>query len=211
MGILLIQFLLVLLLWALPSCALRSNNTVASNDSSITIIDSVILPKPKMVDSTALIDTAKRYVGIRELTGKNDGYFIEMFLKSVGRKKGDSYCAAFISYCATKSFVRYPEVRNGLARAFKLPGYIKSIDVYYGAAHVPKGSLVGFENIGTWSGHIEILTKDAKGKALETIGANTSNGLTGSQSDGNGIYARKRNIVPYSGNLRITWFTLVRY
>jgi len=193
----------------------QSNQLVDSVSSVVPIsipikIDTTEI-KPVRSNSTALIDTARRYVGITEKTGNNDGYFIEIFLKSVGRKKGDSYCAAFVSYCATKSFVKYPGVRNGVARAFKLPGYIRATDVYYGAAQVPKGSLVGFENIGTWSGHIEILTADAKGHTLKTIGANTSNGLAGSQSNGNGVFARIRKICPYSGNLRITWFTLVRY
>jgi hypothetical protein len=169
----------------------------------------VLLLSAPVFSQTALIDTAKRYVGIKELTGHNDGYFIEKFLKSVGRKKGDSYCAAFVSYCATKSFVKYPGIRSGLARSFKLPGFIKATDVFYGA-RIPAGSLVGFENIGTWSGHIEILKKDSQGSTLYTIGANTSNGLKGSQSDGNGIYERTRKVCPY-GQFRITWFTRVKY
>ncbi len=169
----------------------------------------VLLLSAPAFSQTALIDTAKRYVGIKEATGHNDGYFIEKFLKSVGRKKGDSYCAAFVSYCLDKSFAKYPKVRSGLARAFKLPGYIKAMDVFYGA-RVPGGYLVGFENIGTWSGHIEILRAASQGSTLYTIGANTSNGLKGSQSDGNGIYERTRKVCPY-GQFRITWFTKVSY
>jgi hypothetical protein len=158
---------------------------------------------------TALIDTAKRYVGVREKTGHNDGYFVEMFQNFVGIPKYSSYCGAFVSYCLTKAHAIYPRTRSGSSRAFKKESSIKSIDVFYGA-RVPAGSLVGFELVGTANGHIEITTKDNQGATIETIGANTSNGLKGSQYDGNGVYARIRRIVPY-GQLPIKWFTLVKY
>jgi hypothetical protein len=196
----------------------QSNQLVDSVSSVIPISVSIKIDtteiKPVCSNSTALIDTARRYVGIKEKTGKNDGYFIEIFQKSVGIAPHAPYCAAFVSYDLTAAHTTYPKVRSGLARSFKLTNSIKAIDVYYGAAHVPKGSLMGFENIGTYSGHIEITVKDSKGSIIETIGANTSNGLQGSQSDGNGIYRRTRRLVPYgpsSKGLIPTWFTLVKY
>ena len=37
-------------------------------------------------------------LNVRELTGKNDGKEVEAYLKSVDRKKGDAWCAAYTSY-----------------------------------------------------------------------------------------------------------------
>lgn len=44
---------------------------------------------------------AKRYtaqIGVRELTGNNDGKSVEVYLKYVGLSKGNPWCAAFVSW-----------------------------------------------------------------------------------------------------------------
>lgn len=41
---------------------------------------------------------AENEIGVRELTGNNDGKRVELYLAWVGLKKGESWCAAFISY-----------------------------------------------------------------------------------------------------------------
>lgn len=43
--------------------------------------------------------TALSQLGIRELTGNNDGKQVEAYLKSVGLTKGAPWCAAFVSWC----------------------------------------------------------------------------------------------------------------
>lgn len=42
-------------------------------------------------------------IGVRELTGNNDGKDVEKFLRSVGFDKGFAWCAAFISWCYIES------------------------------------------------------------------------------------------------------------
>ncbi len=37
-------------------------------------------------------------LGVRELSGQNDGERVEMYLASVGHKKGAPWCAAFVSW-----------------------------------------------------------------------------------------------------------------
>lgn len=39
------------------------------------------------------------YVGVRELTGKNDGKEVELFLKSCGLGKGYAWCSCFVRHC----------------------------------------------------------------------------------------------------------------
>ncbi len=43
--------------------------------------------------------TYKSQIGVRELTGNNDGPEVETYLSSVGLNKGYSWCAAFVKWC----------------------------------------------------------------------------------------------------------------
>ena len=38
-------------------------------------------------------------LGVRERTGNNDGARVELYLKSCGLKKGNPWCAAFVTWC----------------------------------------------------------------------------------------------------------------
>ena len=42
--------------------------------------------------------TFENQIGVRELTGSNDGKMVETFLKSVRLNKGNAWCAAFVSW-----------------------------------------------------------------------------------------------------------------
>lgn len=42
--------------------------------------------------------TARSQVGVRELTGKNDGKEVEAYLAVTGQKKGAAWCAAFVCW-----------------------------------------------------------------------------------------------------------------
>lgn len=154
------------------------------------------------------LDTAMRYTGIKEATGKNDGYHIEKFQRSVKAPKGSSWCAAFVSYSLTAGKATYPKQRSASSRAFKLKSSIDAKKVYYGIVTIPAGALVGFEDVGKYTGHIEFVREQWRGRTGKTIGGNTSSGNSGSQSDGQGVYQRTRNI-SLTSNFRITWFTLV--
>lgn len=46
-----------------------------------------------------LISIANSQVGIRELTGRNDGKQIESYQKAVGIPKGSAWCVAFVVWC----------------------------------------------------------------------------------------------------------------
>ncbi|RZM13350.1 MAG: peptidoglycan-binding protein, partial [Pedobacter sp.] len=47
---------------------------------------------------TQLLNTARREIGVRELTGKNDGKKVVEYLASVKLSIGEPWCAAFISW-----------------------------------------------------------------------------------------------------------------
>ena len=54
--------------------------------------------KPIETQRDKLIELANQQVGVRELTGNNDGEMVEMYLHSVNLKKGDPWCAAFLGW-----------------------------------------------------------------------------------------------------------------
>jgi hypothetical protein len=56
-----------------------------------------------------VVEKAKSYVGVRELTGKNDGVEVEYFLNSVGLGKGYAWCVAFLASVYTDCNVPNPK------------------------------------------------------------------------------------------------------
>lgn len=55
--------------------------------------------------------TYTKQIGVRELTGKNDGVQVEAFLKYVWLAKGNPWCAAFVSWCFKQN--GYAKPRSG--------------------------------------------------------------------------------------------------
>lgn len=170
----------------------------------------VLLHTPNQAQNTSLLylDTAFSYIGVKEATGKNDGYEVEKFLKSVGRKKGDSWCAAFVSYCLTATNHPFP-VRSGLARSFVKKTSLLATHVLQGRKQVEIGDLIIWQNGNTISGHIGIVAI-VDDKKYITIEGNTSSGQKGAQADGDGVYIRVRTIQPYN-YFRVKWFTRINY
>jgi len=156
--------------------------------------------------SLLYLDTAFSYIGVKEATGKNDGYEVEKFLKSVGRKKGDSWCAAFVSYCLTTTNHPFP-VRSGLARAFVIKQSILATHVLQGIKQVSRGDLIIWQKGSSISGHIGFVAI-VDDKKYITIEGNTSSGQKGAQADGDGVYIRERTIQPYN-YFRVKWFTKI--
>jgi hypothetical protein len=66
-------------------------------------LPAVIERYPKISEITRLrnklIEIAESQIGIRELTGNNDGSQVEQYLKSVGLVKGYPWCVAFVVWC----------------------------------------------------------------------------------------------------------------
>lgn len=45
-----------------------------------------------------IVDEARKWVGVRELTGNNDGEAVEKFLASTGLGEGYAWCMAYVNY-----------------------------------------------------------------------------------------------------------------
>ena len=166
------------------------------------------------------LDTARSYLGTVEKTNHNDGPVVEKFLRSVGRKKGDSWCAAFVSYCLQAGEVSYPGIHSGLARNFKLRSSLKAKDVLIGKYKILPGTIVVWEKGNTVFGHVGFVERWDKQSGI-TIEGNTCSDRTClpigkihsvekvDKTNDDGVFRKNRSIEP--GNyFRITCFTQVQ-
>jgi hypothetical protein len=128
-----------------------------------------------------ITEIANNELGIRELTGHNDGPKVEAYLSVVKLKKGQPWCAAFVSWVYQKA--GFPKPRTGwspdlfptarLARS-ALPGDV--IGIY-------------FPEMGRIA-HAGIVTQQ-KGSWIYSTEGNTS--LQGSR-EGDGVFRKVRHI-----------------
>lgn len=140
-------------------------------------------------------------IGTIELTGKNDGAIIEEIISTGGGLKGYPYCY-YYQYWAFEMATRdlnkqsckvykNPLVKSGSSQAiFNFAKKINKKTEY----KVKKHDFIVWKNSNSWAGHIERVKEVLGGGNVTTYAGNTSNGLSGSQREGNGIFIRKRNI-----------------
>ena len=127
-----------------------------------------------------LLSKAKAEIGVREASGRNDGKRVEEYLRCVGLKKGDPYCAAFVSFCFRQS--GYAKPRTGWSpdlfptkRLVKKPAAGNVFGIYF-----PELKRVA---------HCGLVDK-VDGDWLLVIEGNTN--ASGAR-DGEGVYARRRH------------------
>lgn len=159
------------------------------------------------VDGQNVRQIAYGFVGIKE-EGNNGGFWVTKFLKSVGLKPGNPWCAAFVSYCLDSAKIRSLKTRSGLARHFITKNKtIKATKVVTQNMKLPQGTVVVWRRGTTMSGHVGFVDQWT-GKSGTTIEGNTTSGKGGSQWNGGGVWHRKRTINPYD-HFRITDFALL--
>ncbi len=143
-------------------------------------------------DSLAKVYTS--YIGVHELTGNNDGVQVEAFQAVTGNRKGDAWCASFISYCLKKAGLKNWRDGNGAARSwFKQPVYVRQVNgcrlfLKLAAKRGNTGSLF-YPKLGR-IGHVFFID-DVRGEYAITVEGNTNNGLS---RDGDGVYRLRRRI-----------------
>ena len=161
----------------------------------------------KQTDGERVRNIAYGFVGTREI-GNNGGTQVTRFLKSVGLKPGNPWCAAFVSFCLDSAKISTLRTRSGLARHFITKNKtIKATKVSYNNMKLPMGTVVVWRRGTTTSGHVGFVD-GWTGKSGTTIEGNTSSGRSGSQWNGGGVWSRKRTINPYD-HFRITDFATI--
>ena len=161
----------------------------------------------KQPDGERVRSIAYGLVGTKE-SGDNSGYWVTKFLKSVGLRPGNPWCAAFVSYCLDSAKITTMKTRSGLARHFISKNKtIKATKVSFDNTKIPMGTVLIWRRGTTTFGHVGF-TDQWVGKSGTTIEGNTSSGKGGSQWSGGGVWSRKRTINPYD-HFRITDFALL--
>ncbi|MCD0489791.1 peptidoglycan-binding protein [Pedobacter sp. MC2016-14] len=128
-----------------------------------------------------IIPLATGEIGVRELTGNNDGKRVEEYLRCVGLKKGNPWCAAWISFVFMKAGYTLP--RTGWSPALFRKGKLTrepKRGVVFGLYFPDKKRIA----------HCGILER-VHGSHLYTIEGNTD--ASGS-NEGDGVYRRLRNL-----------------
>ncbi|WP_235833110.1 CHAP domain-containing protein [Arcticibacter tournemirensis] len=130
-------------------------------------------------------------LGIREATGRNDGNRVEAYLKYVGLKKGNPWCAAFVCYCLGKAGI--PNPRSGYCPSmFPAGKVIWTRELKVESSHNPSpGDVFGlyFPEKGRIA-HVGFVD-DWGDKYAVTVEGNTNE--AGSR-EGEGVYRKRRLI-----------------
>jgi hypothetical protein len=166
----------------------------------------VVLPCSKQLLEASL-DSALAQVGTVESTNRNDGAKIEEYLSSVGRNRGNAYCAAGQYWCfwvAAKQlnlpFSVIPIKRTGLANEMFNDASKRGDKVIFEPS---RHDLLVWRKANKANGHIERIIRVAKAGWVYTIGFNTSPSKSSRESNGEGVYIRKRNVYHSLGRLAV--------
>lgn len=153
---------------------------------------------------TEVVTIARSQVGLKEITGNNDGLHIEKYLNSVGLRGRYPYCAAGIYWCFVKATnnlqmqqTEIPIKKTASANAIFDDAKRKGNPTLYLAK---TGDLLVWKLPKSYSGHIEIIVRSINAGIYLTIGFNTSNGNV---RDGEGNYYRYRSIFDSIGRLNV--------
>lgn len=137
-------------------------------------------------------------LGVRELTGRNDGPQVEAYLKVTGNRKGDSWCGAYQAAAQKACRLPFPNGAGGSYNWFKLPSRTYYVRGVRGSTDSLKaGHNVGFYYVNLKRvGHIARLVAPGravrKGRPARVWYTNEGNTGTGGGRDGAGVHQLTR-------------------
>jgi hypothetical protein len=132
------------------------------------------------VNRELIISIARSQLGIREATGKNDGVAVESYLAYTGNKKGEAWCASFVSWVYGKAGLGQPRSAWSpalfpLAKQTKIPLPADVFGIYF-------TSLKRVAHCG--------LVEVTRGNWVRTIEGNTN---ADGAREGDGVYRKLRH------------------
>jgi hypothetical protein len=145
-----------------------------------------------------LIEVARLGKFIRELTGQNDGAWVEAIQRVTGNKKGDAWCASYVSVALALHY--------GGSKANPLPMTASCDELLEFArkkgwlSETPKVGAVGLVMKNETDAVHTFLVTDVKRLSIHTIEGNTNE--EGAR-DGYGVFEKSRFRLPGRGLLYI--------
>jgi len=139
----------------------------------------------------AVMAVAEKQVGVRELTGQNDGPEVEAYLASVGLRKGDPWCGAVVFWIGREALGPLnPYPRSGWSPDMVVNGELVS----EGATAQPGDTFgIWFPSKGRVA-HTGLIGEFGRGSCV-TLEGNTSDvAAAGSSQDreGGGFFKKRR-------------------
>lgn len=154
-------------------------------------------------DKSIVIESRKilyEQIGVRELTGNNDGAKIREYQNSVSIPMKSPYCAAGQYYCFLQAQKKVnkpiPIKRTGLANAIYADAANKGRETAY-SANIDDLIIWKYDN--SVSGHIERTIKVIGNGFIETIGFNTGTNAR----DGEGVKKCTRSLLHPLSRMRV--------
>ena len=127
-------------------------------------------------------------VGIRELTGHNDGKAVEMYLHAVNLGKGNPWCAAFVKWNYDQAGIK--TTINGMALSVHRPGHFVYFKGNFTSEPVPGDAFtLYFPSLGR-IGHTGFYDGRINTSVFKTVEGNTNQ--AGSR-EGDGVYRKYRS------------------
>jgi hypothetical protein len=162
---------------------------VITDSSAVTVepVPDTLQYHISTADVVAAIYT--REIGVRELTGHNDGSRVEEYLAAVDRYKGDAWCAAFVAWTFQQAGVK--AVRSGWSPAW-FEDKTHTIYTHGGASTgtPQRADVFGlyFANLGRIA-HVGFIDEWDNSGVCITVEGNTNE--AGSR-EGDGVYRKRR-------------------
>ena len=137
-------------------------------------------PQANMQSRNRIVQLARNEIGVRELTGNNDGKRVAEYLKAVGLKQEAPWCAAFVSWVFQQAGFALPRT------AWSPAMFNSSVNVKQPQKAVVFG--IYFPELKRVA-HVGLVER-IDGDWLTTIEGNTN--ITGSR-EGDGVYRKRRH------------------
>lgn len=137
-------------------------------------------------DRTGIIETYTSQIGIRELSGNNDGSDVEMYLRSTGLGKGHAWCAAFVNWVYVRNEIKGPH------SAAWSPSWFPEGKVVANE-HGLRGDVFGiYFKSKKRIAHVGFLDEDFNNEKSTVLTVEGNTNEAGSR-EGDGVYRKRRN------------------
>src|SRR5699024_9975319 len=153
--------------------------------------DAVYTAKDLSDTRMQIIGIATAEIGVRELTGKNDGERVEEYLSYTDLGKGYAWCAAFVSWCCGKA--GQPQPRNPWSpalfpntRTYCKRGVCHKADIQ---KQIKRADIFGIYGVTAKRIHHVGIIREIKGRYIVTVEGNSNDKVESRRRHLSTVYA----------------------
>lgn len=159
--------------------------------------------KSKDIKARMLVAEAKRWIGIQEQGGDNQGQMVKKFQKAVdGKAYGEPWCLSMVMFCIKAVDSLCQESMYWRSRA-KVKNTEHCLTLWNALPKSQRHSKPKVGRLVIWqhyrngkptsSGHVGVVTKVIDGKYIMTVEGNTGS-TTRVERNGDGVFEKRRTI-----------------